>query len=787
MAQQKNIFDRLSDALRSFRGELVAEQATPVKAVDVALSTGGEFSTPARPSGKQTDYIKAYAGWVYACVKARSTDVSTLKLHLFKANSDRTETTEVYDHDVLSLLRKVNPWMTSQELFEYTQAYKDLAGEAFWYIVRQGTRIAQIWPLRPDYMTIKTDKSKFIVGYTYTLPGSKGVELEVDEVVHFKEFNPVDPYRGMSVIRAAAISIDTEDYAEKYNANFFKNSAVPSVVLKTQQKLDQTIQNRMRAQWNNEYGGSDKSHKMAILEGGLDITPFQMTQKDMEFLGGMQMTRDKILAMFQVPKSRLGMTEGISVSNTDGSIAGYIKYTVNPLMRAMVGTLNEFLLPLYKDGEDLFLTYEDPTPENKEVKLATYQTLFSLGAITGNEIRQREGLETVDGLDEFYLPATYTNVNDQSQDEPTPVSGKAVLPKKRLMIPAKTMSQRIAGEVAEVVKNKVLSVFSKSIKTKQAEEMLGTTHIEEAEAEKYWHGYVEKAVNFEDNFKKRVQEVFDRQERNAIASLHKTQKALNRNDIPEILFTLSEENKVAISLLIPVLRDYFEEAGKEALDLVGSDEVFDMSHSSVQTFFKSRALQGIRKMNRVTRIALRSILTDAVRNGEGVDVTARNIRDMFGDAKKDRAERIARTEIMRAGNDATLSGYKQSGVVAGKQWFTALDERVCEWCGPMQGRVKMLDTEFFAKGEDFMGNQGHVIKLGFEAIESPPLHPNCRCVLLPIIGEQRSASGGTRKEIDRDQEKHEMKQQLIEELTPEITAKVKAEVDQEIGKIVDAI
>ncbi len=731
---------------------------------------------------KQREELASYAGWVYGAVAARSEDVSQIKLHLMKTNAARDDTEEVTDHEALSLLRQVNPWTTMQELFEYTQAYKDLAGEAFWYLVKAGDRIIQIWLLRPDWMRVETDAKKFITGYVYQIPGASEIKFAPEEVIHHRNFNPLDPYRGMSIVRAAAITIDTEEAAEKYNFRFFKSGAAPAIVLKTPEKLDDQIMKRMRAQWQNEFGGADKAHRLAILEKGLEVQPFSQSMRDLEFLGGMAFNRDKVLALFKVPKTRLGMTEGVSVSNTEASINAYIKHTIKPQMQRIANTLTEFLLPNYDDGEDMFFTFDDPTPENKEATLKLYETLLKSGAISPNEIRALEGMDSVEGGDRLYIQANLVPITDlANEDEPT----KAVRPNRKKDIPPKTLKKKLTSDLSTKVTNKVIAALAKYRKQNDNEN-LGRCQLSQEAQEAFWKAYVQKSIGFEENFRKRMVEIYERQEKETIKRLHASQKALTGSDVDDVLFNLKTENKVAIEILVPITREYFEQAGGEALELVGSDEVFNMGDATVRNFFRTRALSGIKHTNRVTRTALRSILVDAVREGTGIDPTARRIRNLFGDAKKMRALRIARTEIMRAGNTATLEGYKQSRVVQGKEWFTALDERVCEWCMPMNGRVKSLDNNYFHQGESFMGNKGGTIKLGFEDVASPPLHPNCRCVLVPIVGRRRAASGPKQK-IDLDAERKAMHEQLKQDLKKDVTEKVKEGVDAELKKIADEL
>jgi hypothetical protein len=105
----------------------------------------------------------------------------------------------------------------------------------------------------------------------------------------------------------------------------------------------------------------------------------------------------------------------------------------------------------------------------------------------------------------------------------------------------------------------------------------------------------------------------------------------------------------------------------------------------------------------------------------------------FTELKTTRADMIVRTETVRAGNFASELWRKQSGVVEKKQRYTALDERVCEYCWPMNWKVIWLGENYFEKGDVLIGANGWELKLDYSATPYPPLHPNCRCVLLPVV------------------------------------------------------
>jgi SPP1 gp7 family putative phage head morphogenesis protein len=78
-----------------------------------------------------------------------------------------------------------------------------------------------------------------------------------------------------------------------------------------------------------------------------------------------------------------------------------------------------------------------------------------------------------------------------------------------------------------------------------------------------------------------------------------------------------------------------------------------------------------------------------------------------------RAEILARTEVIRAHHVAMIQEYRNwavHGVIVQAEWMTAGDNRVCDKCAKLQGRIYPLDEI-----------EGLI-----------PLHPMCRCIALPF-------------------------------------------------------
>jgi len=106
------------------------------------------------------------------------------------------------------------------------------------------------------------------------------------------------------------------------------------------------------------------------------------------------------------------------------------------------------------------------------------------------------------------------------------------------------------------------------------------------------------------------------------------------------------------------------------------------------------------------------ILAEGVANGLAPSTIARRMfREVDGLTKK-RALTIARTEVIHAHAEGQLDGFerlgvKEVGVMA--EWLTAGDDRVCEQCASLEGRIFTIE----------------------EARNLIPEHPNCRCAWIP--------------------------------------------------------
>ena len=199
---------------------------------DLVDGIGGEWAAP-----RYGDYYATSAA-VHAAVRTRADAVGRPPLLVEKRVEKRVEESGVtegtvswvpvdVDHPLQRLVDRPNNSWSRAELIRAIESNLLLWGSAFLGIERDdnGT-VSELWPLRPDRMRVIPDLRKYVRGFVYEHAGQRVAYLS-EEVVWFKQFNPLEEFAGLSAVAPARLSVDMGLEAQRFNRNFFANSATP--------------------------------------------------------------------------------------------------------------------------------------------------------------------------------------------------------------------------------------------------------------------------------------------------------------------------------------------------------------------------------------------------------------------------------------------------------------------------------------------------------------------------------------------------------------------------------
>ena len=187
------------------------------------------------PYHGRSDNFKSYAteGYqqnaiVYKCVNEISQAAASIKFKIFQGEQ------ELEQHPLISLLNRPNPTQAGNEYFQSLYAYILLSGNSYAISSTAGGLPSELHLLRPDRVEVIPSNTAIPKGYNYKLNGKVVNTYEADpftgqsEVKHFKTWNPLDDYLGMSPLMAASIDVDQHNLIAKHNIALLVNGARPT-------------------------------------------------------------------------------------------------------------------------------------------------------------------------------------------------------------------------------------------------------------------------------------------------------------------------------------------------------------------------------------------------------------------------------------------------------------------------------------------------------------------------------------------------------------------------------
>ena len=254
---------------------------------------------------------------------------------------------------------------------------------------------AHMYHLPADKITIHTDDKTYIERFSY----DNSIDYSPSEIIHIKEnsFNSI--YRGVPRLKPAYRTMQLLSSMRNFQDNFFKNGAVPGLVLKSPNTLSEKVKERMMRAWSIRYNPTTGGKRPLILDGGLEVDALsKINFKELDFAESIKSNERIILEAMGIPPI---LMDGGNNANIRPNHRLYYLETVLPVVKKLGYALERFF------G---FSLNEDVTgipalqPELRD-QAAYYATLVNTGILSANEAREALGKEPVAGFDEPRVPA----------------------------------------------------------------------------------------------------------------------------------------------------------------------------------------------------------------------------------------------------------------------------------------------------------------------------------------------------------------------------------------------
>jgi len=252
-----------------------------------------------------------------------------------------------------------------------------------------------LYHLPASKMIIHASEKTYIEKYTY----NETITFTPKEIIHIKENSFYSIYRGVSRLKPALRTMVLTKRMREFQDNFFKNGAVPGLVLKSPNTLSEKIKERMIQSWQARYRPDAGGRRPLILDGGIEIDEISNVNfRELDFQSAIQENEKIILKALGIPPILLDSGNN---ANLRPNMRLYYLETILPIIRKINFAMERFFgFEIIEEASNIPALQ----PELRD-QASYYQALVNTGIISPNEARAALNFEPVDGYDDLRVPA----------------------------------------------------------------------------------------------------------------------------------------------------------------------------------------------------------------------------------------------------------------------------------------------------------------------------------------------------------------------------------------------
>lgn len=397
--------------------------------------------------------LRISAAW--ACMRIIAESIGALPWAIYErdaeGNAQRAD-----DHELADiLLRSPNADMTNVEFREALALNLAQHGNSYSFIERteRSQRILALYPLRsrdvrPMRKTGGNTQLQIPEGTVFFRVSDRGKpeDLPREKVWHVKGFGN-DGLVGLSPLGAAREAMGGALAAEEFSNIFFAQGGLPAGTVSYPGWLTKEQRELAREALQRLVGGLGAAHRFALFEGGTKPEPWQgMNMEDMQFLALRKFSVLEICRFFRMPPHMVADLDRATFSNVEHLSQDFVAQTLLPYLTRIEASVGKWLFSSRDRGSHfLRFNFEGLLRADSAGRAAFYASALQNGYMTRNEVRAKENLNRVDGLDEFTCQTNLAPVEDIGrQPQPEKANATVVIANGETLVDPLAALERIA-------------------------------------------------------------------------------------------------------------------------------------------------------------------------------------------------------------------------------------------------------------------------------------------------------------------------------------------------------
>ena len=373
-------------------------------------------------SGVNITYEKALSNSaVFNAITLISGTIAGLPLNLYRKKPKGGNTVEDSRplHKMLHL--SPNPEMSAMSFRETMVSHILGWGNCFAEIQRDNVgRIIALWPIPPNRVNIMRMKGSGNLYYDVHV-GAETIAIPRDRMLHIPGLGD-NGISGYSIITLARESIGLGLAMEEFGARFFGNGTHPGAIAEHPGKLSQDAHDNLKGSLTEQYSGLGKSHRLLILEEGMQLKQIGIPPEDAQFLESRVFSVNEIARWFNLPPHKLKELTHATFTNIEHQSIEFVIDSILPWLVRFEQGYNLQLLTEVERGRKLYFKHvvEGLLRGDAESRGKFYSLMFNIGSMSINEIRTKEDMNPVEGGDEHWVMMNMMPLSRALEEPPEP-------------------------------------------------------------------------------------------------------------------------------------------------------------------------------------------------------------------------------------------------------------------------------------------------------------------------------------------------------------------------------
>jgi PBSX family phage portal protein len=263
--------------------------------------------------------------------------------------------------------------------------------------------------LKDGYVQIIGNKVVYFRNFEATNTNPITEDPRPNEIIHFKQYSPLNTYYGIPDIMSAVSSLHGDQLASQYNIDYFSNKAVPRYIFTLKgAKLSSEAEDKLFRFMQTNLKGQSHRTLYIPLPGDTDQNKVEFEMKPVEnnvqeasFNEYRLRNRDDILVAHQVPLSKIGGSDSSSIASSLSQDRTFKEQVARPLQR----TIEKLVNRIVKEKTDVLeLKFNELTLTDEIAQSQILERYVKTQIMVPNEAREVLGLpQRPDGDEPFEM------------------------------------------------------------------------------------------------------------------------------------------------------------------------------------------------------------------------------------------------------------------------------------------------------------------------------------------------------------------------------------------------